>query len=255
MPKPYQLALLRKRAQRSAVNKANNIIYTAAVAIVDAVQRHNASLAEVSFTGAAMRTEVDRIVANLADNLTRITATYANAAETATGNKGLGFVIDYLRKDHFGATLVQRSRNYALRFRDDILKFILAASVLGKNWTYLRSAIRTGYRNPYINTIVTKAYRLTGDSRLKPPSYGRGNYMASYKQIRRNVENTIALAWGELLHDRAKNDGAKYFIPHRGSSYPCPICEEHAERVHTMDEPHPPYHNNCVCYVEYKIKI
>lgn len=251
MPKPYKMAQLRFKAQRAAMKKTNEKMYRAAVDIVAVIKRYNEDLTKVSFASRLLQSAIDRIVDNLAKDVAEITARYAKAIETATGEK-LGVVVDYLGKAQYGATLMQRCKRYALRFRDDILRMVLAASKLGKPWTYVSSVIRTGYRNPYLNTAITKALRLTGDSRLAAPSYGKGIYIAAYRQMKRNVEDTIALAWGEHTHEMAKKDGMDYFIPHRGSSYPCELCDSHAEREHKMNEPHPPYHNNCVCWVEYK---
>jgi len=65
----------------------------------------------------------------------------------------------------------------------------------------------------------------------------------------RLLRHTIARAWMESKKHNAIDSGARYFSTHRGSSYPCTICDdEQAKGIQPISAFSLPLHNNCCCY-------
>ena len=117
----------------------------------------------------------------------------------------------------------------------------------------LLSAIRTGYKDPYRTSVITKAKKQ--DVSIDVPSYGKGYYRNAYQNIIRNAKQVIALSWGRAEQEYGKNKKAIGFYVKRGSSYPCDICQSEADAgLHSFKDPYPPYHVSCCCYTLFAFK-
>ena len=160
---------------------------------------------------------------------------------------GTASVDDYIGGNIFGETFSARNKRYLSSFAEDIVKMIKAGAILGYSDDKRLSAVRTGYKNPYTASIITKAQ--SKDINIANPSYGRGFYRSSYQNIMRNVRHTIALAWGRAEQEYGEKNGAIGFRVFRGSSYPCAICDDECAYVHKVGEMVVPVHVNCRCYI------
>lgn len=243
-------ALKRAQAQRNVESHIATLLFSAAKKIVtmSASYRTNKTLAR--------KKEFDRKAQKLVQEVQEDTEAYIRAYAKAS-LKILGLpndVIDeYLDGKVFGKTFVERNRNYIKTFAGDIVRMVKAGVLMGYTQSQILSAVRTGYKNPFRSTIVTKAQRKHLD--VDTPSYGRGIYRSSYENIMRNARNTVALAWAKALEEYAEEEGYGYFRVHRGSSYPCDTCDHETTYIHNLGkDPMPPYHANCVCYIEFVTK-
>ena len=75
---------------------------------------------------------------------------------------------------------------------------------MGYSDQQLLSSIRTGYKDPYHTSVITKAKRK--DINIDVPSYGKGYYKNAYQNIVRNASQVIALAWGQAEQEVIDRD-------------------------------------------------
>lgn len=68
----------------------------------------------------------------------------------------------------------------------------------------------------------------------------------------RLLRHTIARAWMEAKKQKAMDNDAVFFSTHRGSSYPCAVCDdEQAKGLQPISQFSLPLHNNCCCYATF----
>lgn len=149
----------------------------------------------------------------------------------------------------YGKTVAERNAAYLNNFAEDIVRMIKAGTLMQYSDSKLLSAIRTGYKNPYKASVVTKAQRK--DINISTPSYGKGIHRNAYENIVRNATQVISLAFGLAEQEYGKQNGAIGFRSYRASSYPCAVCDDEAAYLHKFGDPYPPYHIACVCYTKF----
>ena len=123
---------------------------------------------------------------------------------------------------------------------------------MGYSDQQLLSSIRTGYKDPYHTSVITKAKRK--DINIDVPSYGKGYYKNAYQNIVRNASQVIALAWGQAEQEYGQEIGAVGYFVHRGSSYNCPVCDDLCGYVHDITTMVIPAHPRCCCRAEFVFK-
>lgn len=158
----------------------------------------------------------------------------------------------FLVSDIYGKTTSERNAVYLGNFAEDIVRMIKAGTLMGYSDQQLLSSIRTGYKDPYHTSVITKAKRK--DINIDVPSYGKGYYKNAYQNIVRNASQVIALAWGQAEQEYGLENGAVGYLVHRGSSYPCPVCDDLCGYVHPLNTMVIPAHPNCVCRAEFVYK-
>ena len=242
-----QFALKRGQAGRNAETHAASILFKAAKKVISESKTH------ISPSGGMTREaeligKAQKIMASTSPEIEAYMKAYSEASCKILGI-GTETVDEYIGGKIFGETFAARNSRYLSQFAEDIVKMIKAGSLLGYSDDKILSAIRTGYKNPYATSIITKAQ--SKDINIANPSYGRGFYKSSYQNIMRNVRHTIALAWGKAEQEYGESIGAIGFRVFRGSSYPCAICDDECAYVHRMDDPFPPFHVSCRCFVEF----
>ena len=124
-----------------------------------------------------------------------------------------------------------------------------AGIMMGYTDTQLLSSVRTGYKNPYLASVITKAR--TKDISIATPSYGKGIFHSAFQNITRNARQMVAVAWGIAEQQYGKEHGAVAYRVFRGSSYLCPVCDDETAYVHHFGDPFPPFHTNCVCFIKF----
>lgn len=115
-----------------------------------------------------------------------------------------------------------------------------------EKWTesYTKIMISRNLANPFLcpewNSIPLDAL-----------AWGRGYAKDISKQLTLIGQNAIlgGARYAEWVDEQAK--GAQYYVRHRGSNYPCEVCQELAEVPIPIDKPFEPSHGRCVCYPEY----
>lgn len=159
----------------------------------------------------------------------------------------------FLVSDIYGKTTSERNAVYLGNFAEDIVRMIKAGTLMGYSDQQLLSSIRTGYKDPYHTSVITKAKRK--DINIDVPSYGKGYYKNAYQNIVRNASQVIALAWGQAEQEYGQEHKAIGFYVKRGSSYPCDICQSEADAgIHSFKDPYPPFHVSCCCYTLFAFK-
>lgn len=241
----------RAQAERNVRSHIDAILSDAAGNIAKAAQGITLVSSETMFRQ-MVYTRVEAIIDNAEEQINEYIRAYSKASITILGDKDTGATGRLLGSELFGKTFEERSHAYMQYFFDDIVKMIIAGKRLRLKQSDIENNVRKQLTDPYTNGMVDKANRKGAN--IHVPSYGRGIYHSAYANIVRNAQGTIAIAWQEEEKNYAKRNGAVFFIPHRGSSYPCPLCDSHAGRVHKVgdkNDPPPVYHARCCCWVTY----
>ena len=225
-----QYARKRAQAQRDAVSKARKAIGRMA----------RRTAIKGSLSEDAEREMVESIILSGYE--------YAEAAGRYLYDEDNG-IREYMDGVHFGKTYRERVEEQAGRLFSDMAKILVAAE-------YIKMPSRLvehEWDDPYFVSNAIRRANARGAG-IEIPSYGQGIPLSGAEQLLKNVDNTVALAWGYEDYDLALRNGALGFYVFRGSSYPCQTCQEQVGVFHPMEESvwsHPPFHNNCVCYAVY----
>lgn len=242
-------AAKRAQAQRNMRARIENVLANAAVGIAREARSITLVSSEMLFSQMiAIRSK--KIIEEAEDAINTYIRAYAKASITTLGDKDTGATGRLLASDLFGKTFMERSATYMQYFFNDVIKMLVAGKRLGMSQQQIENAVKTQYKDPYATGgLIDRANRK--GARIQTPAYGRGIYHSAYGNIVRNAQGTIAIAWGREEKNFARRNGAVGFRIHRGSSYPCAVCNEAAIGIHKMTDDAPPLHANCVCYVEY----
>jgi len=225
-----QYASKRAQAQRNAVSRAKK-----------AIQR----LARRTALKGSVSDEAER---EMIESIILFGYEYAEAAGRYLYDEDNG-IKEYMDGIHYGKTYRERVEEQAGRLVADIGKILVASEFLKMPARLVESE----WEDPYFVGGAVRRANSRGAG-IEIPSYGQGIPLSGAEQLLKNIDNTIALAWGYEDYDFALRNGAVGFYVFRGSSYPCQTCQEQVGVFHPMEESvwsHPPFHNNCVCYVVY----
>lgn len=240
----------RSQALRNCESHLQTILFDVAKKVVSASKKYR--------VGGRLRNE-----SSFLSDAKNIAVTASNDIESYTGAyakascKILGIDTDniesFLVGDIYGKTLNERNTTYLSNFAEDIARMVKAGTMMGYSDSQLLSAIRTGYKDPYHASVVTKAQKK--DINIATPSYGKGVFRNAYQNIVRNSKQVISIAWGQAEQEYGQEIGAIGFKVFRGSSYPCETCQNEVDAgVHSFRDPYPPFHVGCVCYTQFVFK-
>lgn len=196
----------------------------------------------------SLLSDAKKITADAEAGIEKYISAYAKASckildiDTATIDSFLGDKI-------FGKTTSQRNTTYLANFAEDIVRMIKAGTLMGYSDSQLLSAIRTGYKDPYKASVVTKAQKK--EFGISTPSYGKGIFRNAYQNIVRNAKQVISIAWGRAEQEYGEESGAVGYQVFRGSSFPCSTCDDLCGYVHPIGTMVIPAHVSCVCRVEF----
>lgn len=243
-------AMKRSQALRNCESHLQTILFDVAKKIVSASKKYRKGgrfRNESSFLS-----DAKNIAATASDDIESYTGAYAKAS-----CKILGIDTDniesFLVGDIYGKTLNERNTTYLSNFAEDIVRMVKAGTMMGYNDQQILSSIRTGYKDPYKTSVITKAQKR--DVNIATPSYGKGVFRNAYQNIVRNSKQVISIAWGQAEQEYGQEIGAIGFKVFRGSSYPCETCQNEVDAgVHSFRDPYPPFHVGCVCYTQFVFK-
>lgn len=173
---------------------------------------------------------------------------YAEAAGAYLYDEDNG-ITEYMDAVHWGRTFKERVKEQTNRVAGDMAKILVAAEFLNMPPRIVESE----WQRPYFVLGAIARANARG-ANIEIPAYGRGVTTSGAGQLLKNIDSTVALAWGFEDYDYALRTGATGFYVFRGSSYPCQTCQEQCGVFHPMSEAvwsHPPFHANCVCYAVY----
>lgn len=245
----FEYAARRAQAQRSVKSHITEILSSAASDIAD-----KASIIRLTSNKGMFMQFVSSIASGILDEANKkiedYIISYSKASIKVLGDKDTGATTRLLNGELFGKTFTERNNRYIKYFSDDVANIILACRKLSVDATNTKKAILSYFQDPYSSDIINKANKKGAN--VQTPSYRRGIYHSAYQNIVRNAQGTIAIAWGREAKNFAKRNGAIGFRVHRGSSYPCDICDHEVSKgTHPMSDQPGPYHSRCVCVIEY----
>lgn len=245
LQKAKDFASKRAQAERNVKSHINTILSSAAVNIAKEARDITLVSSEAMFRQ-MVYVRARNIVDDAEEQINAYIRAYSKASITILGDKDTGATGRLLNSELFGKTFTERSHTYMQYFLDDVVKLIIAGRKLKMKQTAIESSVRNQYQDPYTNGIIDQANRKGANIQI--PGYGRGIYHSAYGNIVRNAQGTISIAWGRENKNFAKRHGAIGFRIFRGSSYPCPLCDEEVDvGLHPMTDRVPPLHVNCVC--------
>lgn len=157
----------------------------------------------------------------------------------------------FLRKEfNDGWSFEDRLSQYTKNFSDQVLMAIAALSVTGVASSLWANNIKTNIRDIYNAPFVRTAAK-NRLSRFAEKGFGRGVPHNMSIALDFLGKQEIANAWMQWEYEEAKSNDAIGFFIFRGSSYPCPECDEHV-RYYDINEGFPlPIHSHCYCFAVY----
>lgn len=190
------------------------------------------------------------ILKDAMESISEYVRQYSKASISVLGDKDTGATARLLNSELFGKTFDERNKKYMSYFANDIANILIMCKRVGLSGKKVTDAILAAYKSPYESGLMSEAEK-TKKGAVDVPSYGRGIYHSAYQNIVRNAQGVISIAWSRERKNKARRDGAIGFYVHRGSSYPCSICDDQVGWLHKMDDDAPPFHVNCICVVEF----
>lgn len=238
-------AVKRMQAIRNIESKISDILWKSTQKIITASKRYRGAgrLTDES----ALLSYAKNVTAEAEESINSYISAYSKASCKILGIDSEN-IESFLVSDIYGKTTSERNAVYLGNFAEDIVRMIKAGTLMGYSDQQLLSSIRTGYKDPYHTSVITKAKRK--DINIDVPSYGKGYYRNAYQNIVRNASQVIALAWGQAEQEYGQESGAVGYFVHRGSSYDCPVCDDLCGYIHPLDTMVIPAHPNCACRVE-----
>lgn len=245
------IALKRKQAERNVKEHIDKILSAAAADVAKVAKSVRVSSSESVFEKAVWARASD-IVKKAEDEINDYIKAYSKVSISVMGDKDTGATGRLLASKIYGRTYKDRNSEYMRYFFSDCVKVIYAAKKLKVKSKDIEKIVQNEYQDPYVNGTISRAF--TKNISIPQKKLRHGLYKSGYGNIVRNAQGTIAVAWSKEEYNYAKRHGAIGFIPHRGSSYPCDLCDSHAERFHKMGskkDPAPLYHSRCCCWTTY----
>lgn len=241
-----EYALNRTKAQIACESRVQKRLFKVAREIVSLASKYRRGATLTNENGFLAASQ--RIALGVADG---IESDIAVCAKTACSilNIGTDSTEAFLVSKVFGKTSMERTTSYLKNFAEDMVRMCKAGVLMKYTDSQLLSAIRTGYKDPYTTSVITKARK--EDINIATPSYGKGIFHSAYQNIARNARQMVAVAWGRAEQQYGKEHGAIGYYIFRGSSYLCPICDDETTYIHHFGDPFPPLHSNCRCFVKF----
>lgn len=171
-------------------------------------------------------------------------------------------ILAYMLGERAGDTLQGRVEKRVRTFYNEVAAVYVAGKLLGKGQDAMLKSIKDSLREPWQNPLLVEAIEKAEKGSITIPDgvdfserhYGKGEPISSLTALDRMLTYSIADAWMCWRHTDAEKQGAKGYYVVRGSSYPCPHCQDAADAgFHEMSDTEHivPLHMNCVCYMIY----
>lgn len=241
LKRSVEYSIKRSQALRNCESHIASILWESAQGIFSISSKYRK--AERLVSEHALLSSAMKITARIEENIEKYIAAYSKASCKVLGVNGDN-IDAFLKGEIFGKTTSQRNGVYLTNFAEDIVRMIKAGTLMGYSDSQILSAIRTGYKDPYKASVITKARKR--DINIATPSYGKGIYRNAYQNIIRNARQVISIAWGMMEQEYGKKNNAVGFEVYRGSSYPCDLCDSMVG-FHELGDQFPPFHPQCVC--------
>jgi len=245
-----EYSVKRSQALRNCESHIADILWKATQKVVAASKRYRG--AGRLTNESALLSYAKNVTAEAEEDIEKYISAYSKASCKILGIDSEN-TDEFLKGDIYGLTTKERNTAYLANFAEDIVRMIKAGTLMNYTDQQILSSVRTSYKDPYKSSVVTKAQKK--DINIATPSYGKGYYRNAYQNIVRNAKQVISIAWGRAEQEYGKENEAIGFTVHRGSSYPCEVCQNEVDKgVHTFKDAFPPFHVGCVCYTKFIFK-
>lgn len=226
-------------AERSMAFNLEIIMREAAERVVEICYSAGVSPQKFSYANlpARARAAVDEVLEWLRETIDDYFLTLAVADHEDTRDTVLPFV---LGKNH-GMTFGERLRDYCSKYRDELMVLVGVGLLLGITKSALAKSIGENLRRPYANPLLA-------DGIAAPLTYGRGHTNSMFTALSGLTKYGIESAWMRHWELSGQADGLVGWVVQRGSTYPCPQCDDNCG-FHSIDEgPQLPQHLSCCCF-------
>lgn len=232
---------LRQRldAERSMSYNLELVMREAAEKIVDILYSANVNPQTFRYADLPLRVQwdIDEVINWLQETIEDYFQTLAIADHEENRDKILPVILG----ENHGATFDERLSDYCGKYKDELMLLIGAGLFLGVAKSALVKSIGSNLKHPYANQLLAEGI---GES----ISYGRGRTNSMFTAMSGLTKYGIESAWMRHWELKTEADGAIGWIVQRGSSYPCPQCDENCG-FHSIDEgTRLPQHLSCCCY-------
>lgn len=180
--------------------------------------------------------DIDEVIQQLQEAIDDYFVTLAIADHEENRDKILPFILG----ENHGQTFDERLNDYCGKYRDELMLLIGAGLFLGIAESALAKSIGENLKHPYANQLLT-------DGIAAPLTYGRGRTNSMFTALSGLTKYGIESAWMRHWELKTEADGAIGWLVQRGSSYPCPQCDDNCG-FHSINEgTQLPQHLSCCC--------
>lgn len=181
--------------------------------------------------------QVDKVVEWLKETIDDYFLTLAIADHEENRDSILPIVLG----ENHGQTFEERLSDYCEKYRNELMLLIGAGLSLGIAKSALAKSIGENLKHPYANQLLT-------DGIAAPLTYGKGRTNSMFTALSGLTKYGIESAWMRHWELKTEADGAIGWLVQRGSSYPCPQCDDNCG-FHSINEgTQLPQHLSCCCY-------
>lgn len=185
----------------------------------------------------SVRMRIEEVVQWLRETVDDYFLTLAIADHEETRDQILTFILG----ENHGMTFAERLEDYCGKYRDELMLLVGAGLFLGVTKKMLVKSIGENLKHPYVNQLLK-------DGISSPLTYGRGRTNSMFTALSGLTKYGIESAWMRHWELKTEADGAIGWIVQRGSSYPCPQCDDNCG-FHSIEEgTQLPQHLSCCCF-------
>lgn len=222
------MTTLLENAMREAAQKIVEILYSAKI---------SPTVGSYENLPAPIQMQIDEVVEWLRETIDDYFLTLAIADHEENRDKILPFILG----ENHGMTFAERLENYCGKYRDELMVLVGAGLFLGIAKSALVKSIGENLKHPYANQLLSDGIEV-------PLTYGRGKSNSMFTALSGLTKYGIESAWMQHWELKTEADGAIGWIVQRGSSYPCPQCDDNCG-FHSIDEgTQLPQHLSCKCF-------
>lgn len=234
-------AYLRERleCERAMGSLLESAMKEAAEKIVEICYAANVNPQTFRYSDLPLRVQwdIDEVIQQLQEVVDDYFVTLAIADHEENRDKILPLILG----ESHGSTFEERLSDYCGKYKDELMLLIGAGLFLGVAKSALVKSIGENLKHPYANQLLASGIKA-------PLTYGRGRTNSMFTAISGLTRYGIESAWMRHWELETEADGAIGWIVQRGSSYPCPQCDDNCG-FHSIDEgTQLPQHLSCCCF-------
>lgn len=223
----HAMVTLLESAMREAAEKIVDICYSTGV---------NPQSFRYSDLPVRVQFEIDAVIEWLKEALDD----YFLALAIADHEENRDRILPFILGENHGMTFAERLEDYCGKYRDELMVLVGAGLFLGIAESALVKSIGENLKHPYANQLLA-------DGIGPGISYGRGHTNSMFTALSGLTKYGIESAWMRHWELKTEADGAIGWLVQRGSSYPCPQCDDNCG-FHSIDEGSQlPQHLSCCC--------